>query len=154
MHLDFPGGPAVKTPCFRCRGHSFDPWSGNEGSSQVALESTCQCRRCRRCGFSPWVGKIPWRREWLPAPVFWPGESQGQRSLAGYSPWGYKESDTTEPLSIHMHTHTCTHRHTHIYTHTYVYITYTYLGSVPSMEFSLFKLLCTQQPFIFLKWFS
>ena len=33
----------------------------------------------------PWVGKIPWRREWLPTPVFLPGESHGQRSLAGYS---------------------------------------------------------------------
>jgi len=34
-----------------------------------------------------WVGKIPWRREWLPTPVFWPGEFHGQRSLEGYSPW-------------------------------------------------------------------
>ena len=37
-------------------------------------------------GFNPWVGKIPWRRERLPAPVFLPGESHGQRSLAGYRP--------------------------------------------------------------------
>ena len=36
----------------------------------------------------PWVGKIPWRREWQPTPVFWSGESHGQRSLAGYSPRG------------------------------------------------------------------
>ena len=42
------------------------------------------------------VKKIPWRREWLPTPVFLPGESHGQRSLVGYSPWGHKESDTTE----------------------------------------------------------
>ena len=44
-----------------------------------------------QCGiprFDPWVGKIPWRREQLPTPVFWPGELHGQRSLAGYSPWG------------------------------------------------------------------
>ena len=47
-------------------------------------------------GFDPWVGKIPWRRERLPTPVFWPGEFHGQRSLAGYNPWGHKESDTTE----------------------------------------------------------
>ena len=46
--------------------------------------------------FDPWVGKIPWRRKWQPTPVFLPGESHGQRSLAGYSPWGCKESDTTE----------------------------------------------------------
>ena len=49
-----------------------------------------------RCGFDPWVGKIPWRRAWQPTPVFLPGESHGQRSLAGYSPQGRKESDTTE----------------------------------------------------------
>ena len=49
-----------------------------------------------RCGFDPWVGKIPWRRAWQPTPVFLPGEAHGQRNLAGYSPQGHKESDTTE----------------------------------------------------------
>ena len=39
-----------------------------------------------------------WRKEWQPALVFLPGEFHGQRSLAGYTPWGYKESDTTEQL--------------------------------------------------------
>ena len=57
-------------------------------------EPACQCRRQERCGFSSWVGKIPWRRAQKPTPVFFPGESHGQRSLAGYSPWGHKESDT------------------------------------------------------------
>ena len=52
-------------------------------------------------GFDPWVGKIPWRRAWQFTPVFLPGESHGQRSLAGYSLWGHKESDTTEQLSTH-----------------------------------------------------
>ena len=47
-----------------------------------------------------WVGKIPWRREWLPTPVFLLGEFHGQRSLAGYSPWCCKELDTTERLSM------------------------------------------------------
>ena len=37
------------------------------------------------------LGKTPWRREWLPTPVFLPGEFHGQRSLVGYSPWGHKE---------------------------------------------------------------
>ena len=46
--------------------------------------------QCGRPGFSPWVGKIPWRREWLPSPIFWPGE------FHRLSPWGRKESDTTE----------------------------------------------------------
>ena len=50
-------------------------------------------------GFNPWVGKIPWRRKWLPTPVFLPGESHGQRRLAGKSPWGHKEADTTEQLT-------------------------------------------------------
>ena len=45
---------------------------------------------------------ILWRRKWQPTPVFLPGESHGQRSLAGYSPWGRKELDTTE--------HPCKHR--------------------------------------------
>ena len=53
----------------------------------------------RRRGFNPWVRKIPWRRKWQPAPVFLPGEFHGRRSLVGYSPWGRKESDTTERLS-------------------------------------------------------
>ena len=39
-------------------------------------------------GFAPWVGKIPWRRKWQPIPVFWLGESHGQRTLADYSLWG------------------------------------------------------------------
>ena len=52
-----------------------------------------------RLGFDPWVGKIPWRREWQPTPGFLPGESHGQRSLVGYSPWGHKEWDTTVQLS-------------------------------------------------------
>ena len=47
------------------------------------------------------VRKIPWRRKWQPAPVFFSGESHGQRSLVGYSPWGGKESDTPERLSPH-----------------------------------------------------
>ena len=46
--------------------------------------------------YHPWVRKIPWRSEWLPVPVFLPGESHGQRNLMGCSPWGHKESDMTE----------------------------------------------------------
>ena len=47
-------------------------------------------------GFSPWVWKIPWRKTQQPTLLFLPGESHGQRSLAGYSPYGHKESDTKE----------------------------------------------------------
>ena len=56
-----------------------------------------------------WVGKIPWKRACQPTPVFLPGESHGLRILAGYSPKGYKESDTTEQLSMCMSMHTHTH---------------------------------------------
>ena len=81
-------------------------------------ELACQCRGCKRHGFDAWVRKIPWRRSWQPTPIFLPGKSHGQRSLAGYSPqgvkervgdgqgglaycssWGCKESDTTERLN-------------------------------------------------------
>ena len=53
----------------------------------------------RRPGFNPWVGKIPWRRGWLPTPVSLSGEFHGQRSLVGYSPRGLKELDMSERLS-------------------------------------------------------
>ena len=65
----------ILTPCLNMgRGHPW--WLGGE-------ESACQCRRPRRCGFDPWVQKIPWSRKWQPTPGFLPGESHGQRSLAG-----------------------------------------------------------------------
>ena len=47
---------------------------------------------CRRPGFDPWIQKIPCRREWLPTPVFLPGEFHGQRSLAGYIVHGMAQS--------------------------------------------------------------
>ena len=59
-------------------------------------ESSCQCRRCNRCGFDPWVGEIPWRRKWQPIPVFLPGKSHGQRSLASYSLWGLRHNIATK----------------------------------------------------------
>ena len=43
--------------------------------------------------FIPWVGKIPWERKWQHCPVFLPEKSYGQRNMAGYNPWGHKESD-------------------------------------------------------------
>ena len=50
--------------------------------------------------FDPWVGKIHWGRAWQPTPVFLPGESHEQRGPVGYSPWGCKESDLTEQLTL------------------------------------------------------
>ena len=46
----------------------------------------------------------PPRREWLPTPVFLPGKSHGQRNLVGYSPWGCKQLDTTEQVSMQKNT--------------------------------------------------
>ena len=57
----------------------------------------------RRCSFDPWVGKIPWRREWQPTP-FLPGKSHECSSLADYSPWNQKESDSTERVHFHFQT--------------------------------------------------
>ena len=65
-------------------------------------ESTCQCRRHRWHGFDPWVGKIL-EEEMASHSSILAGKSHGQRSLASYSPWGYKESGMTEATQ-----HTCT----------------------------------------------
>ena len=62
-------------------------------------ESAYQCRKCK---FNPWVRKILWRRKGQCTPIFLPGRSHGQRSLAGYSPWGLTESNVTEQLNSSM----------------------------------------------------
>ena len=70
-------------------------YQGFPGGS-TGKEHTCQWRKSKILRFNIWVKKIPWRRKWHPTPVFLPGESHGQRSLAGYSPWGHEESDMIE----------------------------------------------------------
>ena len=60
------------------------------------VENLSTYRRHRRRRFEPWIRKIPWRRKLQPTPVFLPEKSHVQRSLVGCSPWGHKESDTTE----------------------------------------------------------
>ena len=62
-------------------------------------ESACNARD-RRWGFDPWIRKISWWRKWQPTPVFLPGKAHGQRSFMGYSPWGRRELNMTEQLSI------------------------------------------------------
>ena len=70
--------------------HHFGlPWWLNGKKKKSAYQ-------CWRLEFNPWVRKITWRRKCQPTLVFLPGKSHGQRSLAGYSPWGHKESDTTK----------------------------------------------------------
>ena len=63
--MGFPGGTVVKN-----------------------LPANAGDTREKRPGFDPWVGKIPWSRKWLPAPVFFPEKFQGQRSQAGFLSMG------------------------------------------------------------------
>ena len=72
-------------------------------------ETACQRRRHKRWGFNPWVGKIPWRTAWQPTPVFLPGESHGQRSLAGYSSWESESIRYNWGDSMHAHIPRCVH---------------------------------------------
>ena len=101
-----PPAPSPRNPVPCCRGRCGVE-SGEGGQRPVwyhphylrlprwlsGKEPACPYRRH---GFDPWVGKTPWRRAWQPTPVFSPGESHGQRSLAGYGPWGCKELHVTE----------------------------------------------------------
>ena len=64
-------------------------------AQMVKCLSTIQETQVRSLG-----GKISWRRKWQFSSIFLPGEFQAQRSLAGYSPWGREESDTTQPLTL------------------------------------------------------
>ena len=73
--MGFPGGTGEKNP------------PANAGDAKDVD---------KRFRFDPWVGKIPQRRKWQYIPVFFPGKFHGQRHVTGYSPWGPKESDTTE----------------------------------------------------------
>ena len=73
-------------------------------ASQVA-QAVKNLPAMQETGSDRWVRKIPWRREWQLTPIFLPEKFHGQRSLAGYSPWGRKELDMTKLLT-HTHTHT------------------------------------------------
>ena len=70
-------------------------WRMGFPGGAIGKESTC-CRRYKRLRFELWVGKIRWSRKWQPISAFLTGKSHGQRSLAGYGPWGHKKVDMTE----------------------------------------------------------
>ena len=98
-HCTFQGVERLKTFSF-----CMALFMGFPGDSDSA-ESVCSffpagllpgIKKPNLPGFHPWFRKIPWRSEWLPVPVFLPGEFPGQKNLMGCSPWGHKESDTTE----------------------------------------------------------
>ena len=108
-------------------------------------EPAYQCRRYKRCGFNPWFENIPWRRAWLPTPVFLLGETHRQRRMAGSGPWGWKELDMTEET-------TCLH--IYIYKHhssqdiKYFHHSRKFLcAPFQSILISFLCLLCQRQPF-------
>ena len=83
--IPFPQRPSLLSLSFA--NHLGLPWWLQTVKNLPAMQET---------RVDPQVRKIPWRRKWQPTPVFLPGEFHGQRSLAGCSPWGHKESDMTE----------------------------------------------------------
>ena len=107
LNLGFPGGASGKESSCQCRRHKRHvqsllticyiylhglPWWLRWWRVVLPMQETQV----------PSLGqKIPWRRKWQPTPVFLPGKLDEQRSLAGYSPWGRKESDTTEYTCMH-----------------------------------------------------
>ena len=97
-----PGARAAGIPDTRSNTPLVTYLPGNPGSSRASL--VAQSIKNLSAMWETWVQslgrKSPWRREWQPTLVFWPGESHGQRSLAGCSPRGHKKSDTTERLSL------------------------------------------------------
>ena len=104
--------PNMRTHTYTCM-HISGFLYGSSGK-----EDTYQCRRHNRCPFYPLVGKIPWRRTQQSTPVFLPGESHGQRSMAGSSPSGCKELYMTEGIQ---------HAHMHIHTYIYIYVCTIYM---------------------------
>ena len=77
------------------------PTTGHCWFPPVAQTESVHLQR-RRPWFDPWVGKIPWRRKWQPTPVLVWKMPWTERSLVGYSPWGHKDSDTSERLHFHF----------------------------------------------------
>ena len=88
----------VYTSAFFRFGPSPDtPWDFSPGSDG---KESARNGNAGDHGFNPWVGKIPWRREGLPTPVFWPGEFHAQGSVP--SCWARKESDRTQRLTLQI----------------------------------------------------
>ena len=64
--------------------------------AQLVKNPLANAGAAREVGLVPGPGRPPWKRKWQPTPIFFLGKSHGQRSLAGYSPWGRKKSDMPE----------------------------------------------------------
>ena len=96
IHKVHRGAPTTPMTVVKCCKIPFPTdFLGVPGGTS-GKEPACQFRRLRDVGSILGWGRFPWREKWQPTPVFWPGESHGQRNLAGYSPWGCKELDMTE----------------------------------------------------------
>ena len=96
------GGPP-KNQCHNtgvCEPLAVNPWFGHTVTWLIKFWSESFVRTLI------WGKHSQWRRKWQPIPVLLPGKFHELRSLMGYSPWGRKESDTTERLhSLHSSTH-------------------------------------------------
>ena len=86
----------------------FHPLSSHSHSKYPSSSVVPACQ-CTRHGFHPWIRTIPWRRKWQPTPIFLPGKSHGQRSLAGNTPWGCKQQTMTQRWSVRARARTHTH---------------------------------------------
>ena len=78
--------------------HTFrNVWQKSDSWKAVNMPGGSKGKmQCKRPRFNCWVGKIPWRREWLPTLLFLHGEFRGRKSLVGYSPWGRQESELSD----------------------------------------------------------
>ena len=83
----------------------YTQYSGHHGWNSLVAQTVKNLPAMQETGFDSSVRKILWRKEWLSTLVFLPGQFHGQRSLVGYSPWGWKESDTTEQLILSLSGH-------------------------------------------------
>ena len=72
-------------------------WNWNSLITPVGFPRGSDGKECETPRFDPWIRKIPWRTAWQPTLVFLPGESRGQRSLEGYSPWGRMDALSSNP---------------------------------------------------------
>ena len=91
-HLSILSVPTFFSSSFSSFLPCFPPTYPSSWASQVLANAGDK----RDVGSITGSGRFPWRRPWRLTPVFLPGESHGQRSLAGYSPWGHNESHMTE----------------------------------------------------------
>ena len=92
---DFIRG-SLEWQCYTCRWIRKNTVIWGSFRSDSVVKNLPAMQELQRHGFDLWVRKMPWRRAWQSTPVFLAGEPCGQRSLAGYNPWGCEESEMTE----------------------------------------------------------